>query len=130
MIVCITSSGPDLESQADPRFGRCAYFIFFDTDSQEHTAVANPQQDAAGGAGVQSGQLVVERKAGVVLTGNVGPNAFQVLNAAGIPMVTGVSGTVGEVIKKYQQGVYSQTQTATVAPKHGQPGFGKMGRQL
>jgi len=75
MKICITSEGKDLDSKVDPRFGRCRNFIFFDTDSGNFEAQENTNAQFQGGAGIQSGQLVVSKGVEVVLTGNVGPNA-------------------------------------------------------
>ncbi len=98
MKVCVTAQGKDLNAQVDPRFGRCQYFIFVDTDNPENfEAVENPYKDAPGGAGVQSAQFVANKGVKKVYTGNVGPGARQVLESAGIEVVT-VSGTVKEVI--------------------------------
>ncbi len=98
MMICITSQGDTLESQVDPRFGRCAYFVFADTATGKFEAVKNPNLEATGGAGPQSAQLAASKGAKKVLTGNVGPNAMSTLAAAGIEVVTGVSGTVKEAL--------------------------------
>ncbi len=104
MKICVTSQGNTLDSQVDPRFGRCAYFIIVDTETMKFEAVDNAQTQAAGGAGVQSGQLMAEKEVNAVLTGNAGPNAYQTLRAAGIEVITGVSGTIQEAITKYKEG--------------------------
>ena len=82
MKICVTAQGGTLDSAVDPRFGRCRYFIFVDTGDLEFEAVGNPNLESTGGAGIQSAQLAVSRKAEAVITGNIGPNAFQVLQAA------------------------------------------------
>ena len=104
MKICITSQGDNLDSQVDPRFGRCQYFIIADTDSPKVEAVKNPNMEAMGGAGIQSGQFVAGQQIKAVLTGNVGPNAFQTLQAAGVDVIIGVSGSVKEAIEKYKSG--------------------------
>jgi predicted Fe-Mo cluster-binding NifX family protein len=126
MKICITSQGDDLESQMDPRFGRCQYFIIADTDTFEFEAVKNPNIDAMGGAGIQSGQLIASKKVKAVLTGNVGPNAFQTLQAAGIEIITGMSGSVKEVIEKYKKGGLKPTQGPNAGSKHGMPEKGEI----
>ena len=100
MLICITSRGETTESQVDPRFGRCAYFVFFDAKSGSFEAVKNPNIEATGGAGPQSAQLIASKGVKKVLTGQVGPNAVNALAAAGIEIVTGVTGTVKEAIEK------------------------------
>ncbi len=85
MRICITSSGPDLDSLVDPRFGRCPYFIFVDSDNLEKIdVVSNEGINAARGAGVRSAQTVIAQKAEAVITGNVGPNSFMVLSSSKI----------------------------------------------
>ena len=121
MKVCVTSEGNNLDSKVDPRFGRCQYFIVVETDSLEFEVVQNPNVEAMGGAGVQSGQLVAERQVKAVLTGNVGPNAFQTLQAAGIDVITGLSGSVKEAIEKYNKGELKPTQGPSVNSKFGIP---------
>lgn len=119
MNICITSQGKELDSQVDPRFGRCENFIIFDTELGQHKVLANTQAQLSGGAGIQSAQAVVTQGAQVVLTGNVGPNAYQVLTSAGIKVITGVTGTVKDAIEYYRQGKYQPAVSPTVASKSG-----------
>ena len=119
--ICITSEGDKLDSKVDPRFGRCQYFIIVDTDTLKIEAVKNPNIDSMGGAGIQSGQLIAEKKVKAVLTGNVGPNAFQTLQAAGVNVITGISGTVKEAIEKYKTGELKSTGGPSVNSKFGMP---------
>jgi predicted Fe-Mo cluster-binding NifX family protein len=119
--ICVTSKGTDLDSEVDPRFGRCQHFIIVDTDTFEFETIENPNTDAPGGAGVQSGQAVASRGVKAVLTGNVGPNAFQTLQAAGIEVITDVGGTVREAAERYKNGEFKSAQGPSVGSKAGMP---------
>lgn len=125
MKICITSEGGSLDSKVDPRFGRCQYFIIANIDTLEFEAVENPNIESMGGAGIQSAQLVASKKVKAVVTGNVGPNAFQTLQAAGVEVFTGASGTVKETIEKYKKGKFKAASNPSVGSKSGMPGKNK-----
>ncbi|MGC8810186.1 MAG: NifB/NifX family molybdenum-iron cluster-binding protein [bacterium] len=127
MKVCITSTGPNLEAEMDPRFGRCQYFIFANPETMKFEAVENPNLGAAGGAGIQSAQLVINRGVEALITGQVGPNAFTTLQAGGIKIITGVTGQIKEVLEKYKKGeLTSLAQGPTVRAHYGM-GVGRGG---
>ncbi len=119
MKICITSEGKTLDSRVDPRFGRCQNFIFFDIDTGTLEALENTNAQFQGGAGIQSAQLVNSKDAKAVLTGNVGPNAFQTLSAAGIRIYTGVSGTVQEAVEAFKSGKLKITESPNAGSKFG-----------
>lgn len=104
MIICITSEGNSLDSKVDQRFGRAQYFIFYNDETSQFEAVENENVAGTGGVGVQSGQLVAEKKVETVLTGSVGPNASQTLESAGIDVVLNVEGNVKEAIERFKKG--------------------------
>ena len=117
MKIAITSTGKDLESQVDPRFGRCQYFVIIDPETMELEAVENENAQLGGGSGIQAGQLMSQKDVKAVLTGHCGPNAFQTLSAAGIEIYTGVEGIVKVAVDQYWNGRLSPTGQATV-PSH------------
>ncbi len=104
MKVCVTALGPKKDSEVDPRFGRCQYFVFLELQTREVEGVVNPNIESSGGAGIQSAQLVASKGVDIVLTGHVGPNAFKTLSAAGVTIFTGVKGTVQEAVETYEAG--------------------------
>ncbi|MCW4006343.1 MAG: NifB/NifX family molybdenum-iron cluster-binding protein [Candidatus Bathyarchaeota archaeon] len=122
MKICVTSTSDSLDAQVDPRFGRCAYFLIVDSETLEFEAVANTSQDASSGAGINASQTIANKGAKVLLTGNVGPNAFEALSAAKIEIITGASGTVKQTLEKYQNGELNKTSAPTVG---GHFGMGK-----
>jgi len=88
MKICITANSDNLQSQVDPRFGRCRYFIIYDDSDHTFEAIANPNVDAGSGAGIQSAQLVISKNVSQVMTGEVGPKAEKALQAAKIQIIT------------------------------------------
>ena len=119
MKICVTAKGDNLDSEVDPRFGRCRYFIIVETDSLEFELVENLYAGLSDGAGIQSGQLVMEKKVSTVLTGSIGPNAFQTLNEAQIEVITGVSGTIKEAVQSFKNRAFSPGHRPTVRSKSG-----------
>lgn len=104
MKIAISSSGQTLDDSVDARFGRCAYFLVIDPDTLEFEPIQNPNIALGHGAGIQSAQLLANKGVTVVLTGNCGPNAFQIFAAAGIQVITGVAGQVREAVRMYKSG--------------------------
>lgn len=119
MKVAVSSTGPSLDLQMDPRFGRCPYFIIVDADTMDFEAIENPNVMAMGGAGIQSAQFIANKGAEVVLTGNCGPNAFQTLSAAGVRVVVGVMGTVKDAVERFKRGELQPTMQPSVATHFG-----------
>ena len=132
MKIAVTSTGPSIDDAVESRFGRCPYFIIIDPETMEFEAVANPNVTLGGGAGPQSAQLVAEKGASVVLTGNCGPKAAQTFDAAGIRVITGVSGQVRQAVQQYAAAVpagktASQAQNPLNTGARGGAGMGRGG---
>ena len=115
MRVAVTSQGPDLTSQVDPRFGRAKSFVVVDTETDEFSAHDNTQNmNAAQGAGIQAGRTVVDLGVAAVITGNVGPKAFATLQAGNVKIYLGASGSVKEAVEKFKAGQLQGAQKANV----------------
>ncbi|MBN1841019.1 MAG: NifB/NifX family molybdenum-iron cluster-binding protein [Deltaproteobacteria bacterium] len=105
MRIAVTSTGNELISDLDPRFGRAQYFLIVDPETLAYEAVENKQNlNLPQGAGIQAAKTVVDQNADVLISGNCGPKAFDVLNAAGIKVVTGAKGRVMDAITQYKSG--------------------------
>ncbi len=130
MKIAVSSSGNDLDSQVDPRFGRCAYFVIVETDDMAFEAFENGSIAMGGGAGIQAAQFVASKGAKAVITGNVGPNASQTLSAARVETFVGQSGTVREAIERYTKGKINSTSTPNVADHYGMGSGAGMGRGM
>jgi predicted Fe-Mo cluster-binding NifX family protein len=109
--ICVSATGSSIDSQIDPRFGRCAYFIIADADTMDYQNMPNAAYESPHGAGIQAAQAVANQSVRTVITGMVGPNAHRVLSAAGIEIITGVSGTVRDAIQSYKTGQLSGGQS-------------------
>ena len=130
MKLAISSAGKSLESETDPRFGRCKYFLVIDMETEEFEVVLNENADRMGGAGIKAAQLVADLGLGSVITGNIGPNAFEVLNTAGIQIMTGATGTVADAIEAYKQGQLQRAEVHTVESHSGMGRDRRFGTQL
>lgn len=119
MKICVSAVAESLDAQVDPRFGRCPYFVIVDSETMKFEAIPNTASRSMSGAGIQSAQTVASKGVNVLITGNVGPNAFQALSAAGIKVVTGAFGTVREAIEKYKRGELRETGAPTVGGHFG-----------
>ena len=119
MKICVSAVANSLDAQLDPRFGRCPYFTIVDPETLQFEAIQNTASGATGGAGIQAAQTIASRGVEVLITGNVGPNAFQALSAAGIKIVTGAFGTVREIVEKYKRGELRETGAPTVGGHFG-----------
>jgi predicted Fe-Mo cluster-binding NifX family protein len=124
-MICVSAIANNLDAAIDPRFGRCAYFLIVDPENMQFISISNLGNGATGGAGIQAAQTIASKGTKTVITGNVGPNAFAALSAAGIGIITGVSGTVREAIEKYKKGEYIKTAAPTVSSHFGNGGAKK-----
>lgn len=115
MRIAVTSTGASPDSSIDERFGRAKYFVIYDSETENYTAVDNSQNmNAAQGAGVQAANIVSSQDVGALLTGHCGPKAFRALQAAGIEVVNGASGTVKEAVAEYMKGSYKRSEAPDV----------------
>jgi predicted Fe-Mo cluster-binding NifX family protein len=107
--VAVSATGSDLNASVDMRFGRCPWFLFVDTGSLQYEAIENKNADDASGAGTACAQLVLEKDAGAVISGQVGPNAFEVLTKGGVKIFIAPEGTsVKDAFTRYQDGTLRQ----------------------
>jgi predicted Fe-Mo cluster-binding NifX family protein len=104
MKIAVSSQGETLDAPASPVFGRCPTYLFVKPETMEFEAVPNPAMSQGGGAGIQAAQFVVNQGADAVLSGNLGPNAFDVLQAAGVPGFLVPEGTVRQAVEAYKAG--------------------------
>jgi predicted Fe-Mo cluster-binding NifX family protein len=115
MKIALTSTGKELASEMDPRFGRAAYFIVVDPDTLEYEVVENTENvNISQGAGIQAGKIIVDKGAEVLITGFCGPKAYKVLESAGVKTIMGATGRVKDVVENYKAGKYKETDAPNV----------------
>ena len=95
---------PTRDGRVDDHFGHCAYYTIFDVVDVKVVNVsrmASPE-----GCGCKSGIAPVLRQMGVavMLAGNMGQGAKNVLEAQRIEVIRGCSGDVGELVDAYLAG--------------------------
>jgi len=110
MIIIISSEGNTFESKPSHRFGRAPYFIKYDLEQNDWEALENPAISESGGAGVAASQFIINNQATVVISGRFGPNAYKVLDSAGLQMFTFDSDCVSilKVIELFRGGLLTQ----------------------
>ena len=129
MKIAVSSQGDHLDAPASPVFGRCPTYLFVEPETMEFEALPNPAMSQGGGAGIQAAQFVVNAGAEAVLSGNLGPNAFDVLQAAGVPGFLVSEGTVRQAVEAYKAGRLQPMGGPNVGAHAGMRGGGRgMGR--
>lgn len=132
MKICVATNQGGLEDQISPVFGRCPTFTFVDVEGNEIKNVEiipNEFAEAMGGAGIQAAQFVANRGIKAVIAGNYGPNAYPILNQAGVDAIV-AQGNVKDVVMKYIEGELKPVAQPTT-PRYGGMGIGRgrgMGR--
>jgi predicted Fe-Mo cluster-binding NifX family protein len=104
MKIVLSAMEPGLDSDVDPLFGRSHYFVVVEPETMQIETFKNPYLDESGGAGISTAQLICSKGVGAVITGKIGPKAHQVLSAAGVRMLTGVSGRILDAIQRFKSG--------------------------
>ncbi len=119
MKIAISSTGNNLESEVDARFGRCSYFLIVEIEDnkiKDFKAIENTAKAQMGGAGITAGEMVANQKVDAVITTNTGPRAFSVFEQLGIKVYRG-EGKVKEVIQEFLDGKLEELTNAT-GPQH------------
>jgi predicted Fe-Mo cluster-binding NifX family protein len=102
MKVAITSTGNNLESKLDQRFGRCSFFIIYDSETKGMEFIPNPNKNAEEGAGPASVQLVALRNVKKIISGEFGIKIKSLLDSLKIQMIVlkEPEKTIGEIINR------------------------------
>jgi len=87
MKVAITSTGNSHDSKLDQRFGRCSFFVIYDTETKSTEFLPNPNKDAQEGAGPASVQIVASRNVQKIISGEFGIKIKSLLDSLKIQMI-------------------------------------------
>jgi predicted DNA-binding protein (UPF0251 family)/predicted Fe-Mo cluster-binding NifX family protein len=115
MKIAITSTDGTLEGMVDERFGRARKVIVYDMGTGTFEVAENSvQMNLAQGAGIPAAQNVASLGVRAVISGHLGPKAFQVIRSAGIEAYGAVNMTVADAIKQYREGNLNKLAGADV----------------
>jgi len=113
-----------LSSSVDHRFGRCQNFLILNEDGELEKSIENKGMSAARGAGVQAAQSIVNEGISVLITGNIGPNAFRVLQGSGVEIYLTSGLSIKEAFEKWKNNELNRAESPS-----GPPGRGRGGRR-
>jgi len=87
MKIAITSTGNTLESLIDSSFGRCSWFVIYDTENKAMEFLPNPFKEAAEASGSSAVQLLVQKKVNKIVAGDFGMKIKPMLDSLRIQMI-------------------------------------------
>ncbi len=101
MKIAITSTGNSLESQLDSHFGRCSYFVIYDTETRAVEFIPNPNKDRIEGAGPASVQLIASRGSQKVVSGEFGAKVKAIFDSLKMQLIVlpDPNKRIGEIIE-------------------------------
>ncbi len=101
MKIAITSTGNSHDAKLDSRFGRCSYFVIYDTDTQATEFFPNPNKESVEGAGPASVQVVASRGVSKVVSGEFGAKVKAIFDKLQIQLVVlnDTEKTIREIIE-------------------------------
>lgn len=101
MKIFITAQSNDINSKMDSRFGRCRFFHIYDTETKKTQILENPGFDARGGAGIQTANFILDNNADVLITGQLGPNASEIIKNSNVRVFISEEKNILEIIEDY-----------------------------
>ncbi|MCD6436397.1 MAG: NifB/NifX family molybdenum-iron cluster-binding protein [Clostridiales bacterium] len=117
MKILLSAQGDNKESLVDQRFGRAAYYIVYDDETNEYSSIENLGKFENSGAGVKASQFVLEQGVDCVITGSLGPKSFMIIQDAGLRGYKNFEGTVEEVLEAFKNNKLDELTTAGAEQK-------------
>jgi predicted Fe-Mo cluster-binding NifX family protein len=111
---------PTHENQIDSHFGHCEYFTVFTTDDSGKSIITQERVDSPAGCGCKSNIASILSDMGVtmMLAGNMGDGAVNVLRSVGIEVLRGCAGDVKEVVLAWLDGSLTDSGESCHAHDH------------
>ena len=123
MKIALTCTGKEMNDNLDLRFGRCSYFIIFDSEKGVSYTLENKGQSSGGGAGIAAAQQIIDEEVEVVITGSMGPNAYNLMLSSGIKVYASKELPCAQVLESFNKGELEEITQA--GPSHMGMGSGK-----
>ena len=99
MKVAISADGNTAQAHVDSRFGRCACFAIYDTETRQLDFIKNTAKDAEEGAGPAAVGLVANQGVSKIVSGEFGFKIKSMLTDLNIQMVMmKESKTIAEIV--------------------------------
>ncbi|CAG7840590.1 diguanylate cyclase [Clostridium novyi B str. ATCC 27606] len=117
MKIAVSSTGKELKDLMDDRFGRCTYFVIYDNETSKTKFIENQGHKTGAGAGIAAAQQILDEDINIIITGYLGPNAFDVFKGSGIEAFKCSDVTVGEAIELYRNNKLEKLEYASPARK-------------
>jgi len=127
MKVAITSNGNSLDSEVSQVFARCPYYIMADIEDGEIKAVSSVENPAINerGSGNLAAQFIVNQRVDTLISGAVGPNAFNIFKQVGIKIYKLQSGSVQENLNLFEKNKLNEIKTSVPAGSMAGRGLGR-----
>ena len=112
---------PSRQNRIDDHFGHCDYFTVFTVDNNKKEIVNQETIASPAGCGCKSNiaQILAEMGVKVMLAGNMGEGAVNVLNSWGIEVLRGCSGDVKTVAANWLAGLLADSGDSCHEHEHG-----------
>ncbi len=103
MKIAITTLGKTQLDPVDQRFGRAEYILILDENGTQLDCIEQGSLAPASGAGIAMAQKLVDAGIDALITGHLGPNAWQVLSESDIRLYQAASGNAADNLKAFNE---------------------------
>lgn len=99
--IAIPATGKSLDAFVSDSLGRTPFLIIYDIENQKYVCLENPGFTLQDGSGLKVTEIILQNKANILLTREIGTKAYSVLMKEHIDIhLLNSGGTVNSAIKK------------------------------